>query len=156
MGYEYTDTELVKYIDSFTPNFLMNYPIIAELCNGIRLTKSLENQLLYSSCTNGRPYRMLMYVLLLNETANLKHDFQLAYHLLREAYLMTDNIYGQLKQSTYPFVLADYLIELEKALPNRNSDELDGEEKNIYDELPQRSEYIGVCAMMKNNLANLV
>ena len=134
------------------PQFPAMHPIIAELCRGITLTQGLGEHLLYSGCEKGRPYRMLMFVLLLNESANLKNDVKLAYHLLKEAYLMTDNIYGQLKNTTYPFVLADYLTEIEAALPNRNRDELHEEESAIYDSLPARLKvYRGLCDDEKKN-----
>lgn len=150
MGDRYTDEELVNDIDLLMPNFpfLVSSPTIAELCKGITISKNSGEQLLYSDCLSeeSRPYRMLMYVLLLNEAENLKNTPQLAYHLLKEAYLMTDNIYGQLKGTTYPFVLADHLTELENALPNRNSEELHVEEKNIYDVFPEKIKvYRGMC-----------
>ena len=136
MRNKYTNTDLEKCLENLMPN-------IAERCRGKILTEEQGMSLIY---TYTRPYRMLMYVLLLNETSNLKDDAQLAYKLLKEAYIMTDNIYGQLKRSTYPFVLADHLIELEAALPNRNTDELNEEEKNIYNKLPEKIKvYRGMC-----------
>lgn len=152
MGDKYTIVDLINDVEFLMPQFPTMYPIIAELCRGITLTQGLGENLLYSGCEKGRPYRMLMFVLLLNESANLKNDVKLAYHLLKEAYLMTDNIYGQLKNTTYPFVLVDYLTEIETALPNRNSDELHEEEKAIYDSLPARVKvYRGLCDDEKEN-----
>ncbi len=143
---KYTKVDLISDVDFLMPQFPTMHSIIAELCRGITLTQGLGEHLLYSGCEKGRPYRMLMFVLLLNETTNLKSDYKLAYHLLKEAYLMTDNIYGQLKHSAYPFVLADYLAELEKALPNRNAVELEEEEKMLFESLPDRvSVYRGMC-----------
>lgn len=89
-------------------------------------------------------YGMERDVLLLSETANLKNNPRLAYHFLKEAYLMTNNIYGQLKDTTHPFVLADHLIELENALLNRNSEELLKEEKTFMITYPKRLKYIYV------------
>lgn len=146
MGNQYTDEELVKDVDFLMSQFLTTHSIIAELCHGITLTQSLGENLLYCGCEKGRPYRMLMFVLLLNESANLTNDVKLAYHLLKEAYLMTDNIYGQLKNTTYSFVLANYLTKLENALPNRNPDELNEEERTFYDSLPARVKvFRGLC-----------
>jgi hypothetical protein len=152
MGDKYTKVDLINDVEFLMPQFPTMYPIIAELCRGITLTQGLGEHLLYCGCDKGRPYRMLMFVLLLNESANLKNDVKLAYHLLKEAYLMTDNIYGQLKNTTYPFVLVDYLTEIETALPNRNPDELHEEERTIYESLPARVKvYRGLCDDEKKN-----
>lgn len=152
MGDKYTKVDLISDVDFLMPLFPTMHSIIAELCRGITLTQGLGEHLLYCGCEKGRPYRMLMFVLLLNESANLKNDVKLAYHLLKEAYLMTDNIYGQLKNTTYPFVLVDYLTEIETALPNRNPDELHEEERAIYESLPARVKvYRGLCDDEKKN-----
>lgn len=144
MGDKYSDECLVNDVDLLMAQFPKTYQIIAELCKDRTLTKEKGELLLY--CTNGRPYRMLMFVLLLKETANLKNDAELGYHLLKEAYLMTDNIYGQLQHTTYSFVLTDYLTELETLLPNRNPNELEAEEKAFYDKLPNNFKvYRGMC-----------
>ena len=146
LGDKYTNKELIETVDFLLPQFPMSSPIIAELCRGNILTEGLGEQLLYGGCEKGRPYRMLMFVLLLNETLNLKTDYKLAYHLLKEAYIMTDNIYGQLKGSTYQFFMSDYLTELEAALPNRNPGELEAEETELYNSLPQTiTVYRGMC-----------
>ena len=59
---------------------------------------------------------------------------------------MTDNIYGQLKGCAYQFCLSDYLTEVEVALPNRNPDELEAEEVELYNGLPQTiTVYRGMC-----------
>lgn len=152
MGDKYTKVDLINDVEFLMPLFPTMHPIIAELCRGITLTQGLGEHLLYSGCEKGRPYRMLMFVLLLNESANLKNDVKLAYHLLKEAYLMTDNIYWQLKNTTYLFVLVDYLTEIEYALPNRNPDELHEEERAIYERLPARVKvYRGMCDDEKKN-----
>ena len=146
LGDKFTELELIQTMDFLMPQFPMSSPIIAELCRGITLTEGLGIHLLYGGCEKGRPYRMLMIVLLLNETANLKTDYKLAYRLLKEAYIMTDNIYGQLKGSTYPFCLSDYLTELETALPNRNPNVLEAEEAELYNNLPPKiTVYRGMC-----------
>ncbi len=129
MGNKYTDIDLQKDIDLLMPCFPKTCQIIAELCKGITLTERVGKSLFYSGLDKGRLYRMLMFVLLLNETVNLRNYAKLGYHLLKEAYLMTDNIYEQLKHTKYSFVLADYLMDLEIALPNRNLTEFHKEEK---------------------------
>ena len=63
---------------------------------------------------------MLMFVIMLNESSNLKTDWVTAYNLLKEAYIMTDNIYAQLQKSPYPFDLSDYLLEMKQHV---NTDE---------------------------------
>lgn len=152
LGEQYTDKVLVGDVDLLMPQFLKASPIIAELCRGITLNTNNGNWLLTCGCSAGRPYRMLMFVLLLNETENLRIDYQLAYHLLKEAYLLTDNIYGQLKHSLYPFSLPDYLELLENALPNRNPDELENEEKELYLSLPAKiTVYRGMCDAEKSS-----
>ena len=55
-----------------------------------------------------------MFVIMLNESSNLKTDWVTAYNLLKESYIMTDNIYAQLKKSPYPFDLSDYLLEMKQ------------------------------------------
>lgn len=135
---EYTFENLIADVDTLMPHFIDTQPIIAKLCKGISLTEKLGNILIYGGLSNGRPYRMLMFVLLLNESANLKTDYCLAFRLLKEAYVMTDNIYAQLKNCSYPFVLSDYMSELEKALPNRNIEELHEEEVSVYNSLPEK------------------
>lgn len=138
MGNKYTHNDLMSDVDALMPHFKDTQPTIAELCKEITLTEKLGNNLIYCGLSSGRSYRMLMFVLLLNESANLKTDYSLAFRLLKEAYVMTDNIYAQLKNCSYPFVLSDYMSELEKALPNRNIDELHEEEVSIYNGLPDR------------------
>lgn len=146
LGDKFTNRELIETVDFLMPHFPMNSPVIAELCRGITLTEGLGTRLIYAGCDKGRPYRMLMFVLLMNEAANLKTDYKLAYHLLKETYLMTDNIYNQLKGSTYQFCLSDYLAKLEAALPNRNPDELEAEEAELYNSLPPMiTVYRGMC-----------
>lgn len=152
MGDKYSDKELLKDMDLLMPYFLSMHSIIARLCKGLMLTKELGDQLMSSGFPNNRPFKMLMFVLLLNETANLRDDAQLAYYLLKEAYIMTDNIYGQLKKTTYDFALEDYLENLENELPNRNSDELTDEEKYIYDGFPKKiTVYRGMCDEKKKS-----
>ena len=82
MGSNYTNVDLIKDLDFLVSQFPVMYSIIAELCHDITLTEGLGEHLLYAGCENGRPYRMLMFVLILNESANLKSDPKLGYHLL--------------------------------------------------------------------------
>lgn len=91
---------------------------IATLLKGKIINATLGTQLIYSDKT--RNCRMLMFVIMLNESSNLKTDWVTAYNLLKEAYIMTDNIYAQLQKSPYPFDLSDYLLEMKQHV---NTDE---------------------------------
>ncbi|MBP3245988.1 MAG: hypothetical protein J6M59_12970 [Bacteroidaceae bacterium] len=146
-GNAYDNKCLLGDVEQLMPHFPQTYCIIAELCKNLQLTEGLGNKLLYCGFSEGRHYRILMFVLLYNETANLKNDAQLGYRLFREAYLMTDNIYGQLQNTTYSFVLKDYLTELEKSLGNRILNEfLNVEEKKKYDTLSDKiTVFRGMC-----------
>ena len=91
---------------------------IATLLKGKIINATLGTQLIYSDKT--RNCRMLMFVIMLNESSNLKTDWVTAYNLLKEAYIMTDNIYAQLQKSPSPFDLSDYLLEMKQHV---NTDE---------------------------------
>ena len=146
LGDHYTYDCLLNDMDLLMPNFMLTQSIIADLCRGITLTESLGVQLLYSGGPQGRRYRMLLFVLLLNESCNLKRDYNLAYHLFKEAYLMTDDIFHQLKNSAYPFDLTDYLTGLENNLVDRFTDCLNDEEKQVFNSIPNRiTLYRGLC-----------
>ena len=141
--------ELITKMDTLMKDgFPKKYRDVAKLVRGITLSEGLGEQFIYSGETSGRSYRMQLFVLLLKETANLKNDDVLGYKLFREAYIMTDNIYGQLQQfSEYSFVLKDYLTKLEKSLGNRILNEfLNVEEKKKYDTLSDKiTVFRGMC-----------
>jgi hypothetical protein len=152
-GERYGNKILRNDMDFLLPNFLKTHQIIAELCKNLQLTENLGNNLLYCGLLDEcRPYRMLIFVLLLNETANLKNDADLGYCLFREAYLMTDNIYGQLQNTTYSFVLKDYLTRLETSLPNIKTNKLTSEEAMFYNNLSNKIKvFRGMCDAEKQS-----
>ena len=145
--------ELITKMDTLMKDgFPKKYRDVAKLVRGITLSEGLGEHFIYSGETSGRSYRMQLFVLLLNETANLKNDDVLGYKLFREAYIMTDNIYGQLQQfSEYSFVLKDYLTKLEKSLPNRIN-LFSSEESEEYNNLSsQFTVYRGMCEAEKQS-----
>ena len=58
----------------------------------------------------------MIYKIMLHETKNLKNDWKTAYFLCREAYIMSDNIFSQLKKSPYNFNLKEYLKEMQSKI----------------------------------------
>lgn len=112
------ESKLVMEIEPLMFDFENSTEKIATLLKGKIINATLGTQLIYSDKT--RNCRMLMFVIMLNESSNLKTDWVTAYNLLKEAYIMTDNIYAQLQKSPYPFDLSDYLLEMKQHV---NTDE---------------------------------
>ena len=113
-----SESKLVMEIERLMFDFENSTEKIATLLKGKIINATLGTQLIYSDKT--RNCRMLMFVIMLNESSNLKTDWVTAYNLLKEAYIMTDNIYAQLQKSPYPFDLSDYLLEMKQHV---NTDE---------------------------------
>lgn len=113
-----SESKLVMEIEPLMFDFENSTEKIATLLKGKIINATLGTQLIYSDKT--RNCRMLMFVIMLNESSNLKTDWVTAYNLLKEAYIMTDNIYAQLQKSPYPFDLSDYLFEMKQHV---NTDE---------------------------------
>ena len=113
-----SESKLVMEIEPLMFDFENSTEKIATLLKGKIINATLGTQLIYSDTT--RNCRMLMFVIMLNESSNLKTDWVTAYNLLKEAYIMTDNIYAQLQKSPYPFDLSDYLLEMKQHV---NTDE---------------------------------
>lgn len=113
-----SESKLVMEIEPLMFDFENSTEKIATLLKGKIINATLGTQLIYSDKT--RNCRMLMFVIMLNESSNLKTDWVTAYNLLKEAYIMTDNIYAQLQKSPYPFYLSDYLLEMKQHV---NTDE---------------------------------
>lgn len=113
-----SESKLVMEIEPLMFDFENSTEKIATLLKGKIINATLGTQLIYSDKT--RNCRMLMFVIMLNESSNLKTDWVTAYNLLKEAYIMTDNIYAQLQKSPYPFDLSDYLLEMKQHV---NTDE---------------------------------
>ena len=110
------EVELINTMESLVCDFENNIDQIASLVRNREISISLGTNLIYSDicCKTARQYRMLLFVIMLKESSNLESDWTTAYHLLKEAYIMTDNIYSQLQKSPYAFNLSDYLIEMKK------------------------------------------
>ena len=113
-----SESKLVMEIEPLMFDFENSTEKIATLLKGKIINATLGTQLIYSDKT--RNCRMLMFVIMLNESSNLKTDWVTAYNLLKEAYIMTDNIYAQVQKSPYPFDLSDYLLEMKQHV---NTDE---------------------------------
>ena len=113
-----SESKLVMEIEPLMFDFENSTEKIATLLKGKIINATLGTQLIYSDKT--RNCRMLMFVIMLNESSNFKTDWVTAYNLLKEAYIMTDNIYAQLQKSPYPFDLSDYLLEMKQHV---NTDE---------------------------------
>ena len=113
-----SESKLVMEIEPLMFDFENSTEKITTLLKGKIINATLGTQLIYSDKT--RNCRMLMFVIMLNESSNLKTDWVTAYNLLKEAYIMTDNIYAQLQKSPYPFDLSDYLLEMKQHV---NTDE---------------------------------
>ena len=122
-----SESKLVMEIEPLMFDFENSTEKIATLLKGKIINATLGTQLIYSDKT--RNCRMLMFVIMLNESSNLKTDWVTAYNLLKEAYIMTDNIYAQLQKSPYPFDLSDYLLEMKQHV---NTDELMHPEELAY------------------------
>lgn len=111
---------VINKVGALLPNADQNIGILQSLLKGISIDRNFGEALIHSNML-GRGSRMLLFVIMLYESLNLKTDWVTAFHLLKEAYIMTDNIYAQLQMSQYPFDLSDYLIEMKKHV---NTEEL--------------------------------
>lgn len=113
--------ELDRILINLNNDFTKNIEQIRSLLKDIYVTEGLGYQILYSDAFSPckRTSRMEMFILLLNESKNLKSDYKIAYRLFREAYIMTDNIHEQVTRSPYGFDLKVYIKELEQNLGNR-------------------------------------
>lgn len=111
---------IINKVGVLLENAANNIETIQTLLNGVSIDRNFGEALVYSNMT-ARGFRVLLFLIMLNESSNLKTDWVTAYHLLKEAYLMTDNIYAQLQKSPYPFDLSDYLLEMKQHI---NTEEL--------------------------------
>lgn len=126
-----TKTEKITLIDNvgvLLPNADKNIQSLQSLLKGVCIDYELGEALIYSNMS-GRGFRMLLFVIMLNESSNLRTDWETAFRLLKEAYLLTDNIYVQLQKSPYPFDLSGYLLEMKQHV---NTDELMHPEELAY------------------------
>ena len=119
---------LINKVGALLPNADVNIEPLQSLLKGVSIDHDLGEALVYSNMS-GRGFRMLLFVIMLNESSDLKTDWVASYHLLKEAYLLTDNIYAQLQMSPYPFNLSDYILEMKQHV---NTDELMHPEEIAY------------------------
>lgn len=92
-----TKTEKITLIDNvgvLLPNADKNIQSLQSLLKGVCIDYEQGEALIYSNMS-GRGFRMLLFVIMLNESSNLRTDWETAFRLLKEAYLLTDNIYVQ-------------------------------------------------------------
>lgn len=108
---------LITRMEQMANDFESHIEQVQKVVKRITIDNNLGQHILY---TQTRDHRMLLFVIMLYESSNLKNDWVTAYHLLKEAYIMTDNIYAQLQKSPYPFDLSDYLLEMKQHV---NTDE---------------------------------
>ena len=105
------EINLITRMEQLANDFEAHIDQVRNMVKGIAIDNNLGQHMLY---TLSRDHRILLFVIMLNESSNLKTDWETAYHLLKEAYIMTDNIYAQLQKSPYPFDLSDYLLEMKQ------------------------------------------
>ena len=140
------EKQILNDIEVLVCDFDNNVKKIKDRLRGITIDKSFGQQLIYvdvlsKSC---RQRRMLLFDIMLHESTNLNKDWEISYYLVKEAYIMTDNIYAQLKLSPYSFKLKDYLREMQKHV---NIDQLmEQEERDYLDSLSYpMTAYRGMC-----------
>ncbi len=110
------EIQILIEIENLVCDFDNNIEIIKNKLRGLTIDIIFGQQLIYADvmCRNNRQRRMLLFDIMLHESANLMTNWVTAYHLLREAYIMTDNIYAQLCLSPYSFNLKDFLRLLQQ------------------------------------------
>lgn len=110
------EIQVLVEIENLVCDFDNNIEIIKNKLRGLTIDINFGQQLIYADvmCRNNRQRRMLLFDIMLHESANLMTDWVTTYHLLREAYIMTDNIYAQLCLSPYSFNLKDFLRLLQQ------------------------------------------
>lgn len=110
------EIQVLVEIENLVCDFDNNIEIIKNKLGGLTIDINFGQQLIYADvmCRNNRQRRMLLFDIMLHESANLMTDWVTTYHLLREAYIMTDNIYAQLCLSPYSFNLKDFLRLLQQ------------------------------------------
>ena len=105
--------------------------MIKNKLRGLTINLNFGQQLIYADveCSNSRQRRMLLFDIMLHESANLMTEWVTTYYLLKEAYIMTDNIYAQLCLSPYSFNLKDFLRLLQQKV---NVEQLMEQEEKDY------------------------
>ena len=106
--------EIVNEIETLVCDFDKNVEKIKSILHGENIDLTFGQQLIYADALfkNCRQRRMLMFDIMLHESVNLQNDWGISYRLIKEAYIMTDNIYAQVKLSPYSFNLKAFLREM--------------------------------------------
>ena len=106
--------EIINDIERCVDDFDNNVENIKNKLSGLNIDLAFGQQLIYADvqCQYSRQRRMLLFDIMLHESANLQTDWETSYHLIKEAYIMTDNIYAQIKLSPYSFNLKKYLRDM--------------------------------------------
>lgn len=141
-----SEIQLICDIEQFIMDFDNNKNAICQKLRGVYISLDLGMQLIYADSASPfhRLRRMVMFVIMLNESSNLQTDWTTAYQLLKDAYIMTDNIYAQMMMTPYAFDLSSYLLEMKKHISPLTL--MLPEEMSYYNALPQRlTAYRGMC-----------
>lgn len=107
---------LLEKLDGLIVDFDKNQEQIASLFSGIQLDVALANAIFYADkfTSAERRHRFSLFILLLNKSKNMRSDYELSFHIFREAYISSDNIYKQINECIFPFSLHEYLADLSR------------------------------------------
>lgn len=125
------EIQILVEIENLVCDFDNHIEMIKDELRGLTINLNFGQQLIYADveCSNSRQRRMLLFDIMLHESANLMTDWVTTYYLLKEAYIMTDNIYAQLCLSPYSFNLKDFLRLLQQKV---NVEQLMEQEEKDY------------------------
>lgn len=125
------EIQILVEIENLVCDFDNHIEMIKDELRGLTINLNFGQQLIYADveCSNSRQRRMLLFDIMLHESANLMTDWVTIYYLLKEAYIMTDNIYAQLCLSPYSFNLKDFLRLLQQKV---NVEQLMEQEEKDY------------------------
>lgn len=125
------EIQILVEIENLVCDFDNHIEMIKNELRGLTINLNFGQQLIYADveCSNSRQRRMLLFDIMLHESANLMTDWVTTYYLLKEAYIMTDNIYAQLCLSPYSFNLKDFLRLLQQKV---NVEQLMEQEEKDY------------------------
>lgn len=125
------EIQILVEIENLVCDFDNHIEMIKDKLRGLTINLNFGQQLIYADveCSNSRQRRMLLFDIMLHESANLMTEWVTTYYLLKEAYIMTDNIYAQLCLSPYSFNLKDFLRLLQQKV---NVEQLMEQEEKDY------------------------
>ena len=125
------EIQILVEIENLVCDFDNHIEMIKNKLRGWFFNLNFGQQLIYADveCSNSRQRRMLLFDIMLHESANLMTEWVTTYYLLKEAYIMTDNIYAQLCLSPYSFNLKDFLRLLQQKV---NVEQLMEQEEKDY------------------------